>query len=144
MSYSKQQINILIRQNETLQSKFQTTLDQNTKLSNKILDLSLNYTSLKQSTITVQQPDIDLLDMNHQRCLSSDPQVTSQQTTRHTGSYNQAWSKTRALTRDTVEVKHLEGNVIWSIVEDDIFEERREAELKLFRMQKSVMILRLV
>ena len=66
MSDSKQQINTLIRQNETLQSKLQKALDQNTKLSDRILDQPLR-------TPTLHQPVIDLLDMNSQPCPSSQP-----------------------------------------------------------------------
>ena len=77
---------------------------------------------------------------NNDFCFTEDDfleaRTNMNEATRHAGSYNQTWSKIRALTGDTVEVKHSEGNVMWTIVgsvEDDIFADRREAELKLFR-----------
>ena len=77
---------------------------------------------------------------NNDFCFTEDDfleaRTNMNEATRHAGSYHETWSKIRALTGDTVEVKHSEGNVIWRIVgsvEDDIFAARREAELKLFR-----------
>ena len=54
-------------------------------------------------------------------------------TTRHTGTYNLAWSKIKALEGDIVECRNKDSVVNWKVVsnvEEDVFAGRREAETK--------------
>ena len=98
---------------------------------------------LEEELLTGSQPQDEIEEEedftpNNDFCFTEDDflRTNMNEATRHTEAYNQAWSKIRALIGDTIEVKHSEGNVIWRIVEsveDDIFADRREAELKLFR-----------
>ena len=104
---------------------------------------AINLDVLEEEVFVDSQPQDEIeeeedFSPNNDFCFTEDDfleaRTNMNEATRHTGSYNQAWSQIRALNGNTVEVKHSEGNVIWRIVgavEDDIFADKKQAELKL-------------
>ena len=79
----------------------------------------------------------DVLYPNNDFCFTEDDfleaQINMNEATRHTGTYNLAWSKIKALEGDIVECRNQDSVVNWKIVsnvEEDVFADRREAETK--------------
>ena len=104
---------------------------------------AINLDVLEEEVFVDSQPQDEIeeeedFSPNNDFCFTEDDfleaRTNMNEATRHTGSYNQAWSQIRVLNGNTVEVKHSEGNLIWRIVggvEDDIFADKKQAELKL-------------
>ena len=82
----------------------------------------------------------DILCPNNDFCFTEDDfleaRTNMNEATRHTGTYNSAWSEIKSLEGESVECRNADGVVTWKIVsgvEDDVFACRRATESKLFR-----------